>query len=114
MKLITKDIEQKLLANGRNRGQDHPPVVKIFNPIGSATWLLSEIDPEAPDIAFGLADLGMGCPELGSVSLSQLQNFHNNLTGLGLERDLFFEASAPMSAYVAAAARAGYIVEHLS
>lgn len=112
MKLITKDIEQKLLANGRNRGQDHPPVVKIFNPIGSATWLLSEIDEDG--ILFGLCDLGMGSPELGSVSLSELQNFRNNLTGLGLERDLFFEASAPMSAYVAAAAKAGYIVETLS
>ena len=112
MKLITKDIEQKLMANGRNRGQDHPPVVKIFNPIGSATWLLSEIDEDG--ILFGLCDLGMGSPELGSVSLSQLQNFRNNLTGLGLERDLFFEASAPMSAYVAAAAKAGYIVETLS
>ena len=112
MKLITKDIEQKLMANGRNRGQDHPPVVKIFNPIGSATWLLSEIDEDG--ILFGLCDLGMGSPELGSVSLSELQNFRNNLTGLGLERDLFFEASAPMSAYVAAAAKAGYIVETLS
>ncbi|MBF0247998.1 MAG: DUF2958 domain-containing protein [Alphaproteobacteria bacterium] len=112
MKLITKDIEQKLLANGRNRGQDHPPVVKIFNPIGSATWLLSEIDEDG--ILFGLCDLGMGSPELGSVSLSELQNFRNNLTGLGLERDLFFEASAPMSAYVAAATKAGYIVETLS
>ena len=112
MKLITKDIEQKLLANGRNRGQDHPPVVKIFNPIGSATWLLSEIDEDG--ILFGLCDLGMGSPELGSVSLSELQNFRNNLTGLGLERDLFFEASAPMSAYVAAAAKAGYIVETVS
>ncbi len=54
MKLFTKDIEARLLANGRNRGQDHAPVVKIFNPVGSAMWLLSEIDPETPDLAHGL------------------------------------------------------------
>jgi len=113
MQLFTKDIEQKLLANGRNRDQDHAPVVKIFNPMGSATWLLSEIDPEAPDLAFGLCDLGMGCPELGVVPISELANFRNNMTGLGLERDRFFEATAPMSAYAAAATKAGHIVDYL-
>ncbi len=46
MKLLTKALEQKLLANGRNRDQDHAPVVKIFNPMGSATWLLSELDED--------------------------------------------------------------------
>ena len=90
MKLFTRAIEEKLLANGRNRDQDHAPVVKIFNPMGSATWLLSEIDPECPDLGFGLADLGMGCPELGSVSITDLKNFRNNQTGPGLERDLHF------------------------
>lgn len=113
MKLLTNDIETRLLANGRNRDQDHPPVVKIFNPCGSATWLLSEIDPGDARIAFGLCDLGMGCPELGSVSLDDLQSFRNNLTGLGLERDRFFKATAPMTAYVKAATAAGYIVDHL-
>lgn len=28
MKLFTKDIEARMLANGRNRDQDHAPVVK--------------------------------------------------------------------------------------
>ncbi len=35
------------------------------------------------------------------------------MTGLGLERDRFFEATAPMSAYAAAATKAGYIVDYL-
>ncbi len=54
MKLFTKTIEQKLLANGRNRDQDHAPVVKIFNPMGSATWLINEMDSETPDLLHGL------------------------------------------------------------
>lgn len=52
MKLFTQDIEARLLTNGQNRDQDHAPVVKIFNPCGSATWLLSELGPDG--ILFGL------------------------------------------------------------
>lgn len=114
MKLITKDIEARLLANGRKQDQDHAPVVKIFAPWGSATWLISEMDPENPDYLFGLCDLGMGTPELGSVLLSELKFFRNNQTGLGLERDLHFKATAPMSAYAAAASQAERIVDNLT
>lgn len=96
MELFTKDIKARLLANGCKQDQDHAPVVKIFNPMGSATWLLSEIDTEDHSIAFGLCDLGMGCPELGTVWVHDLQNFRNNLTGLGLERDRYFKAAAPL------------------
>jgi hypothetical protein len=69
MKLLTTEVTRKLLANGAKRDQDHAPVVKIFNRCGSATWLISEMDPEEPDLLFGVCDLGMPCPGLGSVSL---------------------------------------------
>ena len=59
MKLLTEEQRTKLLANGTRRGADHKPVVKLFNPCGAGTWLLSELDPEFPDeCGFGLADLG--------------------------------------------------------
>ncbi len=73
--LVTDAEYEILIANGLGAGNeehDPLPVVKFFMPDGGATWLLSEIDPEYPDIAFGLCDLGMGFPELGSVSLSEL------------------------------------------
>ena len=74
MQLLTADIHARLLANGREqepvRGTDREidfhPVVKLFTPDADCTWILTEIDPENPDIAFGLCDLGMGFPELGS------------------------------------------------
>ena len=44
---------------------DFLPVVKLFTPDAGCTWPLPELDPEDPDIAFGLCDLGIGCPELG-------------------------------------------------
>lgn len=59
---------------------------------------MTEIDPEDPDIAFGLCDLGMGYPELGSVSISELRALRGKLD-LPVERDLWFEAKKPLSAY---------------
>lgn len=56
--LITDDQRAVLLANGRRsleeEGFDPPPVVKLFTPDAGATWLLTEIDPEDTDHAFGL------------------------------------------------------------
>src|SRR5262249_7279143 len=98
MKLFTKQQHEKLLSNGRiNNARrekdgntiDFKPVVKLFTPDAGATWLLSEIDPEQPDIAFGLCDLGMGCPELGSVSLSEIAAIRGRLR-LPVERDRYF------------------------
>jgi hypothetical protein len=42
-------------------------------------------------LAFGLCDLGMGCPELGYVSVMELQSVRGKL-GLPVERDRHFEA----------------------
>jgi len=104
MKLITKEIERQLLANGADRGADHVPVVKLFTPSAGATWLLTELDPEDPDIAFGLCDLGQGVPELGSVSLSEIAN-----SGITVERDLWFTASKTLSEYTNLARAHSYI-----
>jgi len=43
MMLLTQDQRKRLIANGQSLG-DHVPIVKFFNPIGAATWLLSELD----------------------------------------------------------------------
>jgi hypothetical protein len=77
MKLFTNAQTAELLANGavsaRGENHDPKPVVKLFTPVSNATWLLTELDPADPDVAFGLCDLGLGCPELamyGSRSCS--------------------------------------------
>ena len=59
--------------------------MKLFTPDAGATWLLTEIDLKDPDIAFGLCDLGLGYPELGSVSLSEIAALRGKL-GLPVER----------------------------
>lgn len=108
MLLLTQHERQRLLAHGQNRG-DHVPVVKFFSPLGAATWLLSELDGDG-DTLFGLADLGFGCPELGSVSLSEIASVTLPL-GLSIERDLHFEACFPLTVYADAARLVGRITE---
>src|SRR5690606_5197391 len=114
----TDEQRARMLKNGRDNaerisedGDTHNfwPVAKLFCPWGAATWLLSELDPDAPDIAFGLCDLGMGCPELGSVSLSEIAAIRGP-GGLTIERDQHFKPTKSLTAYAAEARLAGRIV----
>jgi hypothetical protein len=108
MTLIPPHYLARLLANGQIRRQlltTHPgarpdflPVVRLFMPDGAASWLLTEIDPDNEDRAFGLCDLGLGFPELGYVSLSELASVRGIL-GLPVECDLDFEARNTLSEY---------------
>lgn len=96
-------------AAARDELFDPLPVVKLFTPDAGATWLLSEIDPEVPGLAFGLCDLGLGFPELGYVSLDELAGVRGSI-GLPIEQDLSFQGTQPLSAYAAQARLAGRIV----
>lgn len=116
MDLLTPALRERLLDNGRAQAPvrgteaeiDFRPVVKLFTPDGGCTWLLSELDPDDPDIAFGLCDLGLGFPELGSVSLTELGELRGALN-LPVERDLFFVAKQGLSAYADEAMAAGHL-----
>ncbi|MFT4026738.1 MAG: DUF2958 domain-containing protein [Novosphingobium sp.] len=74
MQLITDTIRAELIANG-SLSIEHP-----------------EFDPQEPDILYGLCDLGLGEPELGTVSLAEIEALRGPL-GLPIERDLYFEAA---------------------
>jgi hypothetical protein len=76
---LTIEDQVKLLVNALADERDAPPVVKLFTPDAGATWLISECDPDEPDRLFGLCDLGLGCPELGYVSLAQIQRVRGHL-----------------------------------
>ncbi len=117
MPLLTHSDRNALLANGKRqqavRGMsdeiDFVPVVKLFTPDANATWLLSELDPECPDIAFGLCDLGLGFPELGNVSISEIEACRGPF-GLPVERDQHFSPAKTLSEYAVAASGAGRII----
>jgi hypothetical protein len=106
MELLTHAQREQLLANGRAQRQatnegtaepDFKPVVKLFTPVTNATWLLTELETDN-DTAFGLCDLGLGCPELGYVSLAELASVRG-ITGPLVERDEHFIADKTLSAY---------------
>ena len=55
-------------AGARHRRDIDPlPVVRLFTPDAHATWLLAALDPADGDTAYGLIDLGIGMPALGTV-----------------------------------------------
>jgi len=112
MKLLTKAIEKQLVANHLKTydqdepdGSYHKPVLKLFGG-SSATWLITEMDG---DTLYGLCDLGLGTPELGYVSLSELESIRFPPFGLPVERDGWFEAGKTIAEYAEEARRLGYI-----
>jgi hypothetical protein len=111
MQLLDQDLRARLRANAEGAGRsghDPVPVVKFFNPVGAATWLATELAMDG-DTLFGLADLGFGCPELGSFSLSELASVRLPL-GLSIERDLAFSTPHRLSVWAETARRAGSIL----
>ena len=93
MKLVNKGVladfekERKKVLGGAKSCA----VVKFFNPTGAATWFCSEFDEKTGEF-FGYANLGDDtCAELGYISLQELESF-KGLMGLGIERDIYFEA----------------------
>ena len=120
MKLILEGQKKKLKANWPLGGQE-PPVVKIFNPAGASTWLIHSIDPDDEDTMFGLCDHGFGFPELGYVSLSELQKVRPEVRSsindrtlkmpIFLERDIHFRPTHSLAVYAEAARAESGITE---
>ena len=101
-------IARRSALQGERPEPDLLPVVKFFNPMGAATWLATELDADG-DTLFGLADLGFGCPELGSFSLHEIASVRLPF-GLTVERDAHFLAVCPLSVWADMARRMGSIV----
>ena len=101
--LLTAALRRQLLQNGHDSRRqpdfDPVPVVKLFTPDASATWLLTELNPDNPDLAFGLCDLGLGSPELGYVSLTEIASIRGRL-GLPVERDRWFCSSEALTVHL--------------
>jgi hypothetical protein len=106
--LIPDALRPALAANAARDG-DPLPVLKLFNPAGPGTWLITELDPDG-DTMFGLCDLDMGCPELGSVSLREITSVKLPF-GLTIERDVAFEGRVPLSTWAEIARRTGSVRE---
>ncbi|MDT9598618.1 DUF2958 domain-containing protein [Sphingosinicella rhizophila] len=115
MILLPSELRVALRANDINgraaeadgKRFDPVPILKLFNPLGAATWLATELADD-DDTLFGLADLGFGCPEMGSFSLSEITAVRLPF-GLSIERDIAFEGRHRLSVWAAWSRRAGSI-----
>ncbi|MGH8159777.1 MAG: DUF2958 domain-containing protein [Rhodanobacter sp.] len=112
--LITDDERVKLLANGHARAAaadfDPLPVVKLFTPDAHATWLLAALDPADGDTAWGLCDVGIGMPKLGTVRLSDLASIVGPQDRPVL-RDRYFRPARKLSEYAQLAQINGSILD---
>lgn len=114
LKLLQPEAAQQLILNHRQqeplRGSreeiDFQPCCKLFVPWAAGTWLLTEMDDDC--LAFGLADLGMECPELGYVSLDELYAIRGP-GGLRIEQDLHWKPTMTLSGYADESRQLGYI-----
>lgn len=92
MKLLTKKIINALplLNELENPARFNTKVpLKLFSPVGEATWFIMAIDGDSKElneetILYGLCFLNV--PEFGRVSLQELKEVILPL-GLGIERD---------------------------
>lgn len=88
MKLITQEIQQRFAQVGDQSENPDPLVVaKLFDPAGSATWWLTEYDPQTNIARCYVTGLVMD--EWGSVSITELEQIVRPF-GLKIERDLYF------------------------
>lgn len=92
MKLMTKEIEEKLLAapigSKDGQGMDAEVIVKYFNPVGAGSWYILEGEKQDDGdwLLYGLCSIFE--TEYGYVLLSELENLRLPF-GLTIERDLY-------------------------
>jgi hypothetical protein len=112
--LVTDAQRAALLENGRRAAAGEPhdplPVVRLFTPDAHATWLLTSLDPVDGDTAYGLIDLGISLPELGTVKLSDLASIVGPRQQ-PVMRDRYFQAMRPLSEYLRLAQENGSVVD---
>ena len=108
MAMPITDVHALLAANRQQmkNGSEEQPVVRLFTPLSRGVWLLSQIDANDLDKAFGLCDNGDGHPELAHVSLKDLFSRFGHMS---VRWDASFQANQPLSAYAAKARSAGCI-----
>lgn len=90
MKLITPEIQQRFDEVGDQSEKENPVfITKFFDPCSSATWYVSEYDPET-NICYGyitrlVPNIPL-CDEWGSFSIEELESIQHPF-----ERDIHYK-----------------------
>ncbi|WBO24463.1 DUF2958 domain-containing protein [Sphingomonas abietis] len=101
--LRTNNIARRAAQRDGRPEPDAVPVLKLFNPIGPAIWIATELGAD-DDALFGAADLGFECPELGYFSASEIAAIRLPF-GMRIERDTAFATRTPLSVWADIARR---------
>jgi len=76
--------------HSQSDAEDPLVIAKLFDTAGSATWWLTEFDPETKN-AFGFVT-GMTADEWGYIHIPELENLVHQRFGIPrVERDLYFD-----------------------
>lgn len=112
--LVTAEQQVQLLAVGAARAAgrsiDPMPAVRLFTPDAHATWLLAALDPADGDTAWGVCDVGIGMPALGTIKLSDLASIVGPRQQ-SVMRDRYFQAVRPLSEYLRLMQENGGIID---
>ena len=109
---LLNEAQRSQMRSNRDRREDDPtfdpfPVVKLHTLDAGAVWLLTDLLADG-DIAFGLCDAGIGCPELRTVSLAEVEAMQGP-RGIHVVPDPGFVPDRSLSAYLADALRDGSV-----
>ncbi len=122
--LLTDEQEARLLRNGtqdpKGFSGDHVPVVRFFDPMGPASWLITaervasgqrgDHDHFQFVTYYGLADLGFGSPEAGEIDLIDVEIAVSQNGGRLVRDDEFDPRDRPLSFFEDLARKHGHIV----
>lgn len=97
MKIMTKEVEKKLmkhpLGSMAENEMEAEVILKVFNPYGKGTWLITEASKEENGkwLAFGVVNLVGDYWEWGYIDLDELATAKINFFGhkMDLERDKY-------------------------
>lgn len=107
--LIPKPLFHKLMENHWAMFYladfERNPVVKLFSENANCTWLLSYINHEIHNIAYGLVDTGNGSPEMKELRIKNLESIGD------VKIDESFTPRYIMDVYEEAAKMCGKITE---
>lgn len=103
--LLSKNELNKLLDNGSTEKvtNDHIPVVKLYLPIQRCIFLLTHVDTDQPNMAFGLFDFADGgSPMICNMDLNGLEKV-KLFKIFRIRKDKKFQGLFPVSVYAKAA-----------
>ncbi len=113
--LIPNDLAEKLIGNwraleghrravadGKATSAEEPiahPLVRLWSVAGPYRCMISRVDPGNTNLAFGIADTGIGLPSIGYIHLEKIVALEA-AKGSTLERDAFFKPKRTLFGYL--------------